>query len=64
MNPSGLSLQYFWPAKQDTCWIEKANIICTLQSPDVTSTSTRGYSFPKSNLQRAEEIFNKIHKKK
>jgi hypothetical protein len=64
MTPSGLSLQYFWPVKQDICWIEKANIVCTLQSPDITSTSTRGYSFSKSNLQKAEDIFNKIHKKK
>jgi hypothetical protein len=62
MTPSGLSKQYFWQEKQDTCWIEKANIVCTLQSPAITSTSTRGYSFPKSNLQRAEDIFNKIHK--
>ena len=54
MTPSGLCKQYFWPAKQDTCWIEKANIVCTLQSPDNTSTSTRGYSFSKSNLQRAK----------
>lgn len=61
MTPSGLSKQYFWPAKQDTCWIEKANIVCTLQSPDITSTSTRGYSFSRSDLQRAEDIFDKIH---
>ena len=64
MTPSGLPKQYFWPSKQDTCCIEKANIVCTLQSPDITSTSTRGYSFSKSSLQRAEDIFNKIHKNK
>jgi hypothetical protein len=40
MMPSGLSRQYFWPEKEDTCWIEKANIICTLQSPAITSSST------------------------
>ena len=60
MTSNRLSKEYFWPEKQDTCWIEKANIVCTLPSPDITST--RGYSFSKSKLQRAEAIFNQINK--
>ena len=65
MTPSGLAKQYFWATKEDTCCIEKANIVCTLPTPSITSTSSRrAYSFSKSSLQKVEDMFNKFHKNK
>lgn len=57
MNPSGEAKQYFWPEREDTCWVEKTNIICTIHSPAITSSSTRGYAFLSQDLKRAKDLF-------
>jgi hypothetical protein len=49
LNPSGEAKQYYWPEKEDYCWIEKSDIVCTLSTPNITSSSTRGYSFSKTD---------------
>ena len=58
MHPSGEAKQYFWRDKEDSCWVEKTSIICTLQSPAISSSSTRGYSFLKTDLETVKHIFN------
>jgi len=45
MTPSGEAKQYYWPANEDICWIENSNILCTVEIPTITSSSTRGYIF-------------------
>ena len=30
MKPSGEAKQYYWSEKEDNCWIEKSDIVCTL----------------------------------
>ena len=62
MTPSGQAKQYSWPDKEDTCWIDKTNILCTIQCPAITSSSTRGFVFTSSDLKRAESYFIKKQK--
>lgn len=62
MSPSGRAQKYIWPEKEDTCWIDKTNIICSISSPAATSSSTRGYSFTNEDLQRAEHLFKQKQK--
>ena len=37
MTPSGEAKQYYWPAREDICWIENSNILCTVEIPTITS---------------------------
>ena len=56
MNRCNQAKQYFFPDKEDTCWRDKINILCTIQCPVIIST--RGYSFIKSDINLSQDIFN------
>jgi len=56
MTPCGEAKQYCWPTKEDKCWIEITNLLCTIQAPIVSSSSLRGYSFPATDIQRIKDI--------
>lgn len=58
MKPSGEAKQYCWPAEGDNCWIDKSDIICTLPAPNITSSSTRGFSFSKIDIERIKNLFH------
>ena len=47
MTPSGEAKQYYWPAFKDICWIANSSILCTVETPIITSSSIRGYIFNK-----------------
>ena len=57
MIPSGEAKQYSWPEKKDTCWIESTNILCTVETPFITSSSVRGYSLAETEIKRIADIF-------
>lgn len=57
MHPSGEAKQYSWPQKEDSCWVDKGNIICSVSCPSMSSSSTRGYSFPDSDIMRIKDQF-------
>jgi hypothetical protein len=57
MNPSGEAKQYTWPVKEDTCWVDNSNILCTLATPTMASSSTRGYKFSTTDIKHVKDMF-------
>ena len=51
MHPNGPARQFHWPSKQDKCWVLRENIICVglISAPALTSSSSRQYSFSKTD---------------
>ena len=48
MQPNGPSHSYFWPDRQDICWIPKQNILCTIDV--LTIVNARGeYHLPEES---------------
>lgn len=62
MTPCGEAKQYYWPAREDTCWIEQGNILCTVQTPVVMSSSVRGYSFTDTDIKHILQISSRVNK--
>ena len=56
MHPKNLSKHYFWPSRDDECWIPIEDIIKKLSPPSTGSTG-RYYIFHQSELQL---IVNKL----
>ena len=58
MKPSGEVKQYCWSAEGDNYWIDKSDIICTLPAPNITSSSTSGFSFSKIDIEQIKNLFH------
>ena len=43
MHPRGQSKQFKWPAQEDQCWITEDDILCQIDTPSLTSSSSRHY---------------------
>lgn len=50
MHPPGPAYSFYWPERQDICWIPEQHLICMLPAPSVTS-SGRQYQFPETVLK-------------
>ena len=44
MNPKGPASKFFWPSRDDVCWVPAENLICEVNPPDA-STTRRLYVF-------------------
>ncbi len=43
MHPHGPTKQFKWPLEPDHCWVTEANILCKVDTPSLTSSSSRKY---------------------
>ena len=44
MHPKGPALNFFWPTKDDTCWVPISNVLCRVNPPKISLTG-RFYIF-------------------
>ena len=44
MHPKGPASKFFWPSRDDVCWVPAENLICEVNPPDA-STTRRLYVF-------------------
>ena len=49
MHPKGPATKFFWPSRDDICWVPVENIICEVNAPEA-STTGRFYIFEKINF--------------
>ena len=55
LHPKGPASQFFWPKRDDTCWIPMENIIKTVDPPPPSSGSTgRCYCFSSDDIRDIE----------
>ena len=52
MHPHGLARQFQWPLRKDPCWIPKYDILCYLETPSLTSSSSRNYCINQNDIVR------------
>lgn len=54
-NASKLSSNFHWPVNEDKCWVPRENIICTIDPPNLRSTTTISYGLsPKDQIKVAK----------
>ncbi|XP_071944232.1 uncharacterized protein [Antedon mediterranea] len=49
MHPHGPAKTFYWPSKEDCCWIPESNVHCIIASPFIKSSSTRNYSISQND---------------
>ena len=59
MHPNGPSVHFFWPARDDICWIPVQDIICKTEPP-LTSGTGRFYWFKSDGILLVEQLFKKF----
>lgn len=59
MHPAGRSKEYKWPNPDDTCWIPKEHMLCTVQCPALTSSTSRNYTVLESDIKMIETLWTK-----
>ena len=57
MHPPGQSSEFKWPKNKDKCWVPKENMLCIIQCPSITSSSTRGYCVKDEDLKTAARLW-------
>ena len=62
LHPSGPSKLFYWPAKQDHCWVPLDHVVYKLGSPILSSSTARRYRFPEEDMKSVETLF-KRHKR-
>ena len=59
MHPNGPTRQYYWPEKEDTCWVAVEDMLCLIETPLLTSSSSRKYGITKQNEDAIIAAFQK-----
>ena len=49
MHPKGPASKFFWPSKDDACWVPAEMVICEVNPPEA-STTGRFYVFQEVNF--------------
>ena len=57
LHPYGPAKSFYWPAKQDSCWVPLGNVICKLGPPNLSSSTARRYRFADDDMKSAETFF-------
>ena len=53
MHPHGPARQFHWQLRKDLCcWIPKDDILCCLETPSLTSSSSRNYCINQNDIVR------------
>ena len=52
MHPHGPARQFQWPLRKDPCWIPNDDILCCLETPSLTSSSSRNYCINQNDIVR------------
>ena len=52
MHPIGPSKQFFWPNRDDICWVPLQDIVCKVDAPASGSTG-RFYKFTEHDIENA-----------
>ena len=55
MYPNGPSTQFFWPNRDDTCWIPLHDMICKVEPPSASSTG-RYYQFVQNDIEKVGRL--------
>lgn len=57
MHPHGPAKQFTWPGKHDACWVTRAQILCKIDPPSLTSSSSRNYIISESNTALISRVY-------
>ena len=57
LHPFGPSKSFYWPAKQDHCWVPLDKVVYKLGSPSLSSSTARRYRFTEDDLKSVERLF-------
>ena len=57
MHPHGLARQFHWQLRKDPCWIKKDDILCCLETPSLTSSSSRNYCINQKVIVRVSRAY-------
>ena len=57
MHPHGPSKQFKWPSRVDQCWITEADILCSIDTPSLTSSSSRKYVISDSDVAKIATVY-------
>lgn len=60
MEPKCPSEQYNWPKKEDKCWVKKENIMFVVETPLLTSSSSRGYILTFQDSFQISKLLNSV----
>ena len=55
MHPKGFAKQYFWPHRDDECWIPVEDLLLKLSTPSTSSTA-RHYTFDVDELRLISDM--------
>lgn len=58
LHPPGPAVSFFWPNREDCCFVPLDNILCIVSVPE-TSSSGRTYYFAKNDVKLTELNFSK-----
>ena len=57
MHPHGPSKQFKWPLDADKCWVTEANVLCKVNTPSLTSSSSRKYYISANDSAQISEVY-------
>ena len=57
LHPKGPAVQFFWPSRDEICWIPISNVICKVQPPE-SSTTCRFYEFHSGDISHIKSLIN------
>ena len=55
LHPKGPATKFFWPSRDDVCWIPINYVICQVEPPSAGSTA-RFYSFDDNDVIHAQQL--------
>ena len=59
MHPRGPTKQFSWPSKVDHCWVAEEDILCIINTPSLTSSSSRKYRISDDDVARISIAYPK-----
>ena len=59
LHPHGPSQSFFWPSRQDSCWVPFTNVISKLSPPDVLTSTGKRYQFITGETNDIQQIFDR-----
>ena len=62
LHPSGPSKSFYWPARQDICWVPIVDVLSKLTPPDMSTSTGRRYKFSESQIASVHDIFENLPK--
>ena len=57
LHPKGPAVLFFWPSRDEICWIPISNVICKVQPPE-SSTTYRFYEFHSGDISHIKSLIN------